>query len=356
MGRKPHLPQMAFAHDFPRAPHQRHQEMAAEQIRRKAEPIGTPAGVLIEARSQDSPRARHDRRPTPCGLGCTSATCGLLQASASGRFLSFNDMAFIRPAKAWLCPVTRRVLDVTFKGVTPYLPEEPTRETAECQEIALPQFDLSGVDFDTDSDRIETTRQWLSDSDDITRLRDEGIWSDLSDRIVEGAAYFRAAEHSAQQPSDRLQLYEKRLQGWAAESVELFHHHGDGRRYWRHLRGRDEQRPTPPGKLFAACRSSRTPRRDPFRRADCLQEQSARPACLPEYALAIRHPATHAGHFALECSHRATACKFDAACPFPALHAGCPVNRPEQAGLRMVLPVRRNLSGRSIHRLVREFF
>ena len=136
-------------------------------------------------------------------------TCGLLQASASGRFLSFNDMAFIRPAKAWLCPVTRRVLDVTFKGVTPYLPEEPTRETAECQEISLPQFDLSGVDFDTDSDRIEATRQWLSDSEDITRLRDEGIWSDLSDRIVEGAAYFRAAEHSAQQPSDRLQLYEK---------------------------------------------------------------------------------------------------------------------------------------------------
>lgn len=39
-------------------------------------------------------------------------------------------------------------------------------------------------------------------------MRDEGLWSDLSDRIIEGAFYYRAVEHSAQQPGDRLKKYE----------------------------------------------------------------------------------------------------------------------------------------------------
>jgi DEAD/DEAH box helicase domain-containing protein len=40
-------------------------------------------------------------------------------------------------------------------------------------------------------------------------LRAEGLWTDLHDTTVEGAAYFRTAEHSAQQPAERLEKYEK---------------------------------------------------------------------------------------------------------------------------------------------------
>jgi len=49
----------------------------------------------------------------------------------------------------------------------------------------------------------------LTEDINVISLRTEGLWSDLSDRIVEGGGYFRTAEHSAQQPGSRLEQYER---------------------------------------------------------------------------------------------------------------------------------------------------
>lgn len=136
--------------------------------------------------------------------------CGLLAAAGTGgRYLQFADMAFRKLERAWVCPVTRRVLDTTLRGVTPYLPaSNPRDETARCAEIQIPVCPVLDLDFASERDRVHAIRQWLETTPAIADLRIEGLWSDLSDRVVEGATYLRAAEHSAQQPAERLQRYE----------------------------------------------------------------------------------------------------------------------------------------------------
>jgi DEAD/DEAH box helicase domain-containing protein len=140
-------------------------------------------------------------------------SASILQGSLSGGyFLTFDAMAFAPITRAWVCPVTRRILDVTFKGVTPYLPrEEPTPATAQCREILLPACALLSQSFTSETERLEAIREWLAATAEITTFREEGLWSDLSDRVMEGGAYFRAAEHSAQQPASRLGAYERQF-------------------------------------------------------------------------------------------------------------------------------------------------
>jgi ATP-dependent helicase YprA (DUF1998 family) len=133
----------------------------------------------------------------------------LLKRGAEGRYLALEDIAFAPIQKAWMCPVTRRVLDVTFRGVTPYLPPKGlSPKVTECVPITVPVCDLVLQDFANDESRQQNIRDWTSKNVEIQALRDEGLWSDLNDRILEGGAYFRAAEHSAQLPGHRLQEYE----------------------------------------------------------------------------------------------------------------------------------------------------
>jgi DEAD/DEAH box helicase domain-containing protein len=135
-------------------------------------------------------------------------TKGLLQPTGDGRMLPLEKLAFAPMAHGWICPVTRRILDTTLKGVTPYLPEKQAAETANCQRIELPLYDLP---FGGETDellRIDRGRRWISSQPEIRDLRDQGLWSDLNDRVIELSPYFTTAEHSAQQDSKTLQRYE----------------------------------------------------------------------------------------------------------------------------------------------------
>ncbi len=51
-------------------------------------------------------------------------------------------------------------------------------------------------------------RDWLNNQPEIQKLRESALWSDVSDLINEGGNYFCAAEHSAQQPKNKLDKYE----------------------------------------------------------------------------------------------------------------------------------------------------
>jgi ATP-dependent helicase YprA (DUF1998 family)/DNA-directed RNA polymerase subunit RPC12/RpoP len=136
-------------------------------------------------------------------------TTGILQRGAEGRYLALQDITLTPIAKAWVCPVTRRILDVTFRGITPWLPEKALSDKAtKCRQIEIPQCDLLQQDFDNNEERRHTIREWTDEQPDIQELRAEGLWSDLNDRILEGGVYFRAAEHSAQQPGSKLSEYE----------------------------------------------------------------------------------------------------------------------------------------------------
>ncbi|PUB77910.1 MAG: hypothetical protein DBO99_09095 [gamma proteobacterium symbiont of Ctena orbiculata] len=134
---------------------------------------------------------------------------GLLQQSGDGRVLPVDRLAFGVMNQAWVCPVTRRFLDTTLMSVTPYLPEKASDITAKCQQVSLPVYDKPFGDVTDDLMRIRVGREWLAQQDSINQLREQGLWSNLNDRVIELSLYFTAAEHSAQQESRTLERYEK---------------------------------------------------------------------------------------------------------------------------------------------------
>lgn len=133
---------------------------------------------------------------------------GLLQQAGDGRVLHLDRLAFSPMDHAWICPVTRRFLDATLLGHTPYLPEKASDATALCQRVELPLYDEPFAGVSDDLERIRLGREWLSRHEDIAALREQGVWPVLNDRVIELAPYFTAAEHSAQQDSKTLDRYE----------------------------------------------------------------------------------------------------------------------------------------------------
>ncbi len=143
---------------------------------------------------------------------------GLLQQGGDGRVLPLDRLAFSAMDHAWICPITRRLLDTTLKDSTPYLPEKASAATAHCECVELPLYDKPFGEVTDDLERIRLGREWLSRQDEINRLREQGVWSNLNDRTIELALYFTTAEHSAQQDSQSLDRYEK---GFKAGDINL---------------------------------------------------------------------------------------------------------------------------------------
>lgn len=133
----------------------------------------------------------------------------LLRQEADGYVLPLDCLAFAPIAKAWICPITRRFLDTTLGGLTPYLPRQITNANVICQQVEIPQYDEPFGGVTDDVDRIQRGRLWLAGNAEIASLREQGVWSDLNDRVIELSPYFTVAEHSAQQDSRTLERYEK---------------------------------------------------------------------------------------------------------------------------------------------------
>jgi len=120
---------------------------------------------------------------------------GLLSRTENGYHLDMGQQVeIVQVREAWLCPVTRRLLPVTFRGITPYLPENPAKELAECRKIAMPSLPHP---FWLDT-FPKAADEWLESDERVLQLRTLGVWTDLNDRIARFARYFRSAEHSAQ--------------------------------------------------------------------------------------------------------------------------------------------------------------
>ena len=137
---------------------------------------------------------------------------GLLRQDELGWRLPMDQMAFLPMQQAFDCPVTRRLLDTTLKGVTPYLPRNATKSTAVCAAFQIPTYPTPFGGVTDELERIRLARDWLGKNKQIDQLRDQGLWSDLNDRVIELAPFFRTAEHSAQQDARRLQGYEEAFQ------------------------------------------------------------------------------------------------------------------------------------------------
>ncbi|MGG4732070.1 DEAD/DEAH box helicase [Leclercia adecarboxylata] len=141
----------------------------------------------------------------------------VLKPDGNRFYLPKEHLTFSLVQKASICPVTNKLLDTTFRGLTPYLPRHIPFERLTnkqysaymAQEVMLPEVwkhDHSQLDY---AEGLAQVREWVSQDPLVAHLRSQNVWTDINDRVVEGGFYYRTAEHSAQQSADRLQSYEK---------------------------------------------------------------------------------------------------------------------------------------------------
>lgn len=132
----------------------------------------------------------------------------ILESFDSGHSLNLNTLTFSLPSEAWICPLTHRLFDTTFRGLTPYLPIKILKRDYRCQMVKLPVFSTLKTDGSAES-KLNQIRSLLAANSDVQKLRKENLWTDISDRTAEGGFYYRTAEHSAQQSSTKLETYEE---------------------------------------------------------------------------------------------------------------------------------------------------
>lgn len=132
----------------------------------------------------------------------------ILEAHDSGYSLNLRTLTFSLPTDVWVCPLTNRMFDTTFRGLTPYLPTNTQGRSYLCKKMKQANLSTFRPDGGAESTLVQIRRQ-VNDDLDVRALREENLWTDISDRTVEGGFYYRTAEHSAQQSSERLEVYEE---------------------------------------------------------------------------------------------------------------------------------------------------
>ncbi len=141
----------------------------------------------------------------------------ILQQSSDGYLLELHKQAdLVDVQKAWLCPVTMRLLDTTFRGLTPYLPASLPKQfdlrMLEAQPVSMPGIPHPHWRSSTGA-RISSVdiNEWLEGDATVGAARTAGAWLEVSDRIAKIVPYIRVAEHSAQQSGSTLRRYEERF-------------------------------------------------------------------------------------------------------------------------------------------------
>ena len=134
----------------------------------------------------------------------------VLEQAENGWALKLENITFSLPVTAWVCPVTHRLIDTTFRGLTPYLPGNYKKKDYSCRKIQLPVLtklapDSSGISKESQ------IRKLVSKNQTIQHIRQDNLWTNINDRVVEGGFYYRTAEHSAQQSSKALESYEEKF-------------------------------------------------------------------------------------------------------------------------------------------------
>lgn len=130
----------------------------------------------------------------------------ILESSDTGHRLKLETLNFSLPAKAWVCPVTHRLLETTFRGFTPYLPRSVGERDYHCKRVNMPSFAALSPDGGSQS-KQKQVRKLVNADATVADLRRQGLWSDICDRTLEGGFYYRVAEHSAQQSAELLDKY-----------------------------------------------------------------------------------------------------------------------------------------------------
>lgn len=146
-----------------------------------------------------------------CLFAAWTSVGSVLTTIAEGRRLNFGRQVCLREVQAaWLCPVTRRVLDTVVAGVTPYAVSDLRDEDVMADKIEMPWIETPFWRSTTDRKYSrEEIDAFIRSNKEVEKLRDLGVWQGLSGRILGKSSYYRVAEHSAQLAAARLQQLER---------------------------------------------------------------------------------------------------------------------------------------------------
>lgn len=185
------------------------------QVRPKAKQQSRLISLLAKASKLDPTEARSEdtintwlKAAWDCLVSGHSKS--LSELSGKQYQLKLETVSFALLTKAYVCPITNKLIDTVFKGITPYIPWNKDPEKYLCKQVDLPS--IWELDTSTDNSRyISVIRENVTANEAISQLRQQNLWTDINDRVVEGGFYYTSAEHSAQQSAEKLERYEERF-------------------------------------------------------------------------------------------------------------------------------------------------
>ncbi|MCQ4040216.1 DEAD/DEAH box helicase [Riemerella anatipestifer] len=120
-----------------------------------------------------------------------------------------NKTSFELAGKEILCSVSKRLLDKTFRGYSPWIKGSLTSENIRNYyiqnniDIKFPTYPyVNNLDDENNKISRNTIDQWINENS--IEARQKGVWNDLHERIFGYKKLYLAGEHSAQQKKDRL--------------------------------------------------------------------------------------------------------------------------------------------------------
>jgi ATP-dependent helicase YprA (DUF1998 family) len=135
-----------------------------------------------------------------------------LMAGAGGTYrLRWDTVMEIEAVtEAWQCPLTRRVLPRLVFGRSPNLMSRSVGRFAQA-EVKPVTFPRLPNPFPETAAASTAIAEWLKTDGQVVALREKRLWTDLHDQAALRTQYIRAEEHSAQQPPQRLRLFEEQF-------------------------------------------------------------------------------------------------------------------------------------------------
>ena len=163
--------------------------------------------VLCRAFGLDLANAVHRDAVDECLRAAWAVVLPHLRQVERGYLFDLNEACVLEEARdLHVCPFTRRMLDSTLAGRSPYT---PLHSEERCEKIRMP---LLPYPFwrDEKGGAVSAAKviKWLNDDPEVRDARARGLWSNLNDRAAAMSPYFAVGEHSAQISGQRLRQQE----------------------------------------------------------------------------------------------------------------------------------------------------
>lgn len=129
----------------------------------------------------------------------------------------YQKSQFEIAGEVFLCPVSNRLIDRTFRGYSPWIKGRLTHDNIryfkmkDTHPFSFPLFEYPfHLDEEKNNISSKLTEKWLSKNS--KEARDRGLWSDFLERIFSPDNLYIAGEHSAQQTDKRLEELENQFE------------------------------------------------------------------------------------------------------------------------------------------------